>query len=213
MIVEFPKLLCTSSKKKESEWNAIFAELVGQGAPQVSAVKPRSEPVEIQGRDTVTVAVTKAITAYLFCDRKPVLVEDIGFGIDELKGWPGALYKWDEEGLGLSGLLEVAKQTQKRLATVTSTIAFAHPQTLSVHVVKVQVHGWIPWYQNGTNGWGFDPIFIPDDQPEGAEGLTYALMTDAQKNLCSMRRQCIEKLLRGEWDPHPMQGSPLFPYV
>ena len=50
-----------------------------------------------------------------------------------------------------------------------------------------EVHGEIAQSPRGDNGFGYDPIFIPDGTSK-----TFAEMSDAEKDTCSMRRRAVE---------------------
>lgn len=62
-----------------------------------------------------------------------------------------------------------------------------------------EMPGIIVRHPHGENGFGYDPIFMPDDQPESAilDGhlLTSAEMTAAQKNAISHRGKALRALI------------------
>jgi XTP/dITP diphosphohydrolase len=79
---------------------------------------------EIQSADVGQVAMHKARQAYARL-RRPVIVEDGGFFIDELGGFPGALAKPVTSTLGLTGLIRLADLTGTRAAHFESALAYA----------------------------------------------------------------------------------------
>jgi len=83
---------------------------------------------EIQSAAVSEVAVHKARQAYARL-RRPVIVEDGGFFIDELGGFPGALAKLATSMLGVQGLIGLAGQTLTRAAHFESTVAYADGRT------------------------------------------------------------------------------------
>jgi XTP/dITP diphosphohydrolase len=198
-----PLTLETTNAGKQREWNEIIAALRGKGAPQIEIVASKIPLVEIQSLDPVEVAVTKALSAYKK-RRDPVLVEDVSFGFDQLKGFPGPLYAPTEKALGLGGILKLADQTNDRRATVKMTIAFGEIGFCNVYLVEATLHGVVPREARGTNGFGFDPIFQPDGYNK-----TLAEMTAEEKNAMSMRRVAIEKLLNQDWVKHNTGSSVL----
>ena len=62
-----------------------------------------------------------------------------------------------------------------------------------------EMPGTILRHPHGTNGFGYDPIFMPDEQPAGAEEsgelLTSAEMTPEQKNAISHRGKALRALM------------------
>ena len=66
-------------------------------------------------------------------------------------------------------------------------------------VVLGEMPGTIVRHPHGSNGFGYDPIFMPDEQPAGAEEsgelLTSAEMTPEQKNAISHRGKALRALM------------------
>jgi XTP/dITP diphosphohydrolase len=81
---------------------------------------------EIQSASVEQVAMHKARQAYARL-RCPVIVEDAGFFLDELGGFPGALAKPVTRMLGLDGLIRLAGSTSTRAAHFESTLAYIDP--------------------------------------------------------------------------------------
>jgi non-canonical purine NTP pyrophosphatase (RdgB/HAM1 family) len=79
---------------------------------------------EIQSVSVEQIALHKARQAYTKLGR-PVIVEDGGFFIDELGGFPGALAKAATSLLGLDGLVRLADLTSTRTAHFESSLAYA----------------------------------------------------------------------------------------
>jgi XTP/dITP diphosphohydrolase len=52
--------------------------------------------------------------------------------------------------------------------------------------------GTIAEAERGTNGFGYDPIFVPDD---GGDGRTFAEMSDADKHAISHRGRAFAALV------------------
>ena len=62
-----------------------------------------------------------------------------------------------------------------------------------VHVFQGTVRGRIADRIRGTNGFGYDPIFIPDE----GDGRTFGRMSDDEKNAISHRARAFRAL--GVW--------------
>lgn len=62
-----------------------------------------------------------------------------------------------------------------------------------------EMPGTILRHPHGTNGFGYDPIFMPDEQPQSAQDsgelLTSAQMTPEQKNAISHRGKALRTLV------------------
>jgi non-canonical purine NTP pyrophosphatase (RdgB/HAM1 family) len=78
---------------------------------------------EIQAAAVADVAVHKAWQAFREL-RRPVIVEDSGFFIDKLGGFPGPLIKHALRALGPAGIARLADQTAQRRCHFESVLAF-----------------------------------------------------------------------------------------
>ena len=58
------------------------------------------------------------------------------------------------------------------------------------HIFEGKINGQIAIEPKGTNGFGYDPLFIPDGYTK-----TFAELTDEEKNNLSHRRLALEKLM------------------
>jgi inosine triphosphate pyrophosphatase len=141
---------------------------------------------EIQSLDVRTVAEHKVRQAYGIA-KQPVLVEDVAFSLTAMGRLPGTFIKWFMEELGVEGITKLAAQLASREAVVS--ICYAYYDGASVHFFEHSVQGSIAPEPRGSNGFGWNPIFIPD----GSE-KTYAEMTDDEVKPFSMRAQAIETL-------------------
>ena len=141
---------------------------------------------EIQSLDVEEVAREKALEAYARV-KKPVVVDDTGMTIRALGGLPGALVSWFLDTLGPEGLLKLVGETKDRSATVSTCVAYADAHGARTFLGTVQ--GQLSTELRGANGFGYDPIFIPE-----GEVRTYAEMTPEEKNAISMRRLALAKL-------------------
>lgn len=167
----------TGNKGKAAEIEAIL------GIP-VDAVN--LEITEIQSLDVSDVARAKATAAYRLLGR-PVVVDDTGMSIECLEGLPGALVSWFLDKLGPAGILRLVASAENRRASVMTCIGYANGEGVETYIG--QVDGTISTELRGTNGFGYDPIFIPDGQSK-----TYAEMTSDEKNSISMRKEALVKL-------------------
>lgn len=97
------------------------------------------------------------------------LADDSGLEVEALNGAPG-IYSARYGGSGLDDtarrahLLEALKDvlTEKRRARFVCVVALADPQTEEVDIASGECAGHITHAPRGENGFGYDPIFIPD---------------------------------------------------
>jgi XTP/dITP diphosphohydrolase len=125
----------------------------------------------------------------------PAVSDDSGLAVDALNGMPGVLSaRWsgrhgdDEANLRLV-LGQVAGVPDERLgAAFVCAAAVALPDGTE-RVVRGEVRGRLIREPRGENGFGYDPIFVPD----GARATT-AEMESSQKDAISHRGRAFRAL-------------------
>jgi len=146
---------------------------------------------EIQSLDFADVARAKAIVAAGALG-VPVLVEDSGLAVDAWGGFPGPLTKWLTAGrAGCDAFAKMLDGFTDRSAEAVSVLAVARPgqAALDVVVAEGRVRGSIALHPRGTNGFGWDVLFMP----EGAT-RTWAEMSEEEKNRDSHRAKAFRRL-------------------
>lgn len=164
-------------------------------AAAILGVELESAPLdlpEIQSLDFAEVAAEKARVAYaaLGSPEVPVLVEDSGLVVGAWNGLPGALTKWFIGSVGHEGILRMLPPGEDRRARAVCVVAVADAAG-EVRVFRGEVPGTLADAPRGESGFGWDPIFVPEDSP-----LTYAEMGEA-KNADSHRARAFRAV--GEW--------------
>ena len=130
----------------------------------------------------------------------PALADDSGIEIDALDGAPG-VYTADWAGPDRDftiAMQRVHEELQRRhawgvkppCANFTSVLCLAWPDGTS-EVFEGKVYGHVVWPPRGTNGFGYDPIFIA----EGHE-LTFGEMEPADKYAISHRTRAFDVFKR-----------------
>ena len=117
----------------------------------------------------------------------PVLVEDSGLIFKAWNGLPGVLVKWFEKSVGCAGMLKMLESFADRQAEAVCLTAVFDGENLILG--EGRVSGVISREIRGSQGFGWDVIFIPD-----GETRTYAEMTPEEKNSISHRRKAFESL-------------------
>jgi S-adenosylmethionine:tRNA ribosyltransferase-isomerase len=89
----------------------------------IEVEQARLDVDEIQSLDVQDVAMHKAWQAYRVLGR-PLIIEDSGFGIDELGGFPGPMVKHALSALGARGIARLADLTASRTCRFTSFLIY-----------------------------------------------------------------------------------------
>ena len=92
--------------------------------------------------------------------KRTVLVEDSGLFVRILNGFPGPFSSYVHDTIGVGGFLRLMNRQTRREAYFQASLALASPRGSSQEF-SGKVHGTISHKPSGTQGFGFDPIFIP----------------------------------------------------
>ena len=138
---------------------------------------------EIQSINVEEVAEHKARQAYALLN-EPILVEDTGLYFEDLNGLPGALIKHFVKKLSLEKICSLVGENRK--ARAVTCICYFDGEEIKIFVGETE--GEVAREPRGTNGFGWDPIFIP----EGYE-KTFAELSDEEKTSKFMRKEAIKK--------------------
>ena len=151
----------------------------------------RLKPPEIQDDSLENIARASALEA---SNRThlPVIVEDAGLFIDALKGFPGPYSSYVYRTIGKEGILKLLEGCGNRKARFKSVVAFCSPD-LEIKCFKGVVEGRISGTVRGESGFGFDPIFEPDEIP----GRTFGELSTDEKNMVSHRSRALRSF--AEW--------------
>jgi XTP/dITP diphosphohydrolase len=122
------------------------------------------------------------------------LGDDSGLCVDALNGEPGvrsARYA-PTDAERRSKLLEAlaAFPVNRRGAHFFCAVALCAPDGQRLFRAEGRVDGSIEMAARGTNGFGYDPIFLPAETP----GRTLAELAPAEKNRLSHRGRALERL-------------------
>jgi XTP/dITP diphosphohydrolase len=120
---------------------------------------------------------------------EPFIIEDAGLFIEGLGGFPGVYSKYVFFTIGLPGILRLLEGQGNRKAVFRSVYGYMEPGR-EPFIVIGECQGFISHEQRGKNGFGYDPIFIPEH-----EHKTFGEMTLVEKNCFSHRARALEKLI------------------
>ncbi|BCQ05586.1 MAG: RdgB/HAM1 family non-canonical purine NTP pyrophosphatase [Cutibacterium avidum] len=168
-------------------------------------------PVEVVGLAEVSDAPAPAETGTTFVENAlikaraaardtglPALADDSGLEVDALNRMPGIRSaRWsgpqanDERNLRL--LLEQTFDLapERRRGRFVCAMAFVDPDGTQITKVAT-MEGRVISEARGANGFGYDPMFVPDAQPGN---LTSAEMTAEDKDAISHRGQAVRAIV------------------
>jgi XTP/dITP diphosphohydrolase len=141
---------------------------------------------EVQALDVSAVIEAKAREAYARTG-VPILVEDTGLYFAAWNGLPGALVSWFMKTVDSAGLCRMLRPGDTRAAVARTAIGFF--DGTEFHAFLGELAGSVAGEPRGTNGFGWDTLFIPD-----GSARTMAEMTADEKNALSMRAAAAKEL-------------------
>ncbi|WP_019853394.1 RdgB/HAM1 family non-canonical purine NTP pyrophosphatase [Actinopolyspora mortivallis] len=189
-------LLATRNAKKLVELRRILDD-AGVGGVEVVGLDavPEFPEAPETGATFEENALAKATDA-VRATGLPAVADDSGLSVDALNGMPGVLSaRWagghgDDQAnleLVLGQLRDVPDE--RRGAAFVAAAALVTPEG-SETVVRGTWPGRIVREPRGTNGFGYDPIFVPE-----GESRTSAELSSAEKDADSHRGRALRELL------------------
>jgi XTP/dITP diphosphohydrolase len=184
-------VLATRNAHKLREMQRLFVPL----GVEIEALP---EGIELPPEDGVTFAdnaLPKALTAASATGR-PTVADDSGIEAAALSGAPGVRSArfagadaTDEENLA-KFVAEVPSDSRLRYVCA---LAYVNPETGEERVFFGDCRGRMARERAGTNGFGYDPVFVPDAT---GDNRTMAELTDDEKDAISHRGHAVRALLR-----------------
>lgn len=123
--------------------------------------------------------------------KKPVIADDSGLEIAALNGAPGvdtAHFSGSRDPIAnMNKVLRLLEKESDRSAKFRTVIAYVDPRQSTLF--QGEVLGNIAPEMSGSQGFGYDPIFIPEGRTQ-----TFAAMGAAAKSEISHRIRALDKL-------------------
>jgi len=184
-------LLATRNTHKVKE---IVALLAGTNIQVVSALDFPGMPDVVEDRDTIEGNAIKKARECAAYAGMPAIADDTGLFVDALDGRPGAFAaRYAGEGCSYADnrlkMLARMKGVTRRNAQFRTVVAFATPTEL-VATTTGEVRGTITLAEEGSGGFGYDPIFRADET-----GLTFGMMDAAAKHAISHRGRAMAAMI------------------
>lgn len=186
----FHLLLATGNAGKVAELKALLADLPIRlrtlddvsGAPDV-----------VEDRETLEGNARKKADVLSTFAGLPALADDTGLEVDGLGGKPGvrtARYAGEEASSAdnCRKLLSVLEGRSDRDAQFRTVVALAGLDG-ETRCFEGLCRGRIAREERGTGGFGYDAIFVPDEQ---RQARTFAEMEAEEKNAVSHRRRALD---------------------
>jgi XTP/dITP diphosphohydrolase len=124
----------------------------------------------------------------------PIFVEDAGLFITALEGFPGPYAAYVFKTIHNKGILKLMNDVVDRQAEFQSVISYLDSKMSQPQCFFGESKGKITKTERteqGKSGFGFDPIFLPDESCK-----TFAEMTVDEKNGYSHRAMAIKKFAK-----------------
>lgn len=189
-------VLATANPDKAAEIEMVLRDA---GAPVELVPRSADIPETIESGATLEDnARLKALEVSTWTGQ-PAIADDTGLEVDALEGEPGvrsarfageAASYADNVALLLDRLGGVADPA--RVARFATVAIARWPDGREVAALGT-VEGRIAQAPRGDGGFGYDPVFVPDD----GDGRTFAEMSSAEKHACSHRGRAFRTLADG----------------
>jgi len=174
-------VLVTQNKHKLMELRPLFEKF------DVSFETTSVEKFEIRADDVEAVAHEAAITAYDALKR-PVVLDDTGLFVDALNGFPGTYSAYVLKAIGNAGILRLMNNINERAAKFVTAVGYADGDAIQTFIGVMS--GNIARTPAGEEGFGYDPIFVPQ-----GETRTYAQLSLSEKVNISHRTKAFRRFL------------------
>ncbi len=190
--------IATANPKKRVELERVLAA----DRYRILTIRDLDEPIDIveDGDSFAANAAIKATTLAKITG-KPTIGDDSGICVDALDGAPGifsARYagpgKTDRDRIDKL-LAELAERPDApRTAHFTCHICLAGPDGV-IATFEEHCHGTIATEPRGEEGFGYDPVFLPDEFAAETPHPSFAQLRPDQKDEISHRGRALRRLV------------------
>jgi XTP/dITP diphosphohydrolase len=184
-------VIASHNSGKVWEFQQLFAPLSIQ---LVSAGDLGVPEPEETGETYAENALLKAVACAKACGMLS-LADDSGIDVTALDGAPGIYSaRWAGPGKDFRPAMQRVEDELQARGAVDRTAAFVCVLCLAAPdgetaIFEGRVPGLLIWPPRGTNGFGYDPMFMPD-----GHGVTFGEMAPAQKYPMTHRARAFAKL-------------------
>ena len=173
----------TTNQHKFAEAEDILSEF----SIEISILKEKK--IEIQSPSIEEIA-RKSASWIIENHSGKIIVEDAGFFVESLGGFPGPYSSYVFDKIGTEGILRLLEGKDNRTAEFRSAVAFCK-SGYDIKIFTDKIVGIVAFERKGTEGFGFDPIFIPSKMTR-----TFAEMSIKEKSNYSHRAGALRKFAK-----------------
>ena len=185
-----------------------IAELVAAFGVEVVSAAALSLPEPEETGTTFEANAELKARAAAAAAKLPALADDSGVVVPALGGEPGIYSaRWAGPGKDFKLAMQkvedalAAKGTSDRRAAFVAVLALAWPATSGnptghVEMFRGEAHGTLVWPPRGGQGFGYDPMFVPDGYQ-----VTFGEMEPKAKHAISHRARAFAKLVDACFTP------------
>jgi len=183
-------VLASANPDKVAEIESIF------GSAVTLVPRPAEVPDVVEDADTLEGNARLKAVALVEATGIASVADDTGLFVDALDGAPGVFTaRFAGEGATYADnvaklLADLAGVPADRRAARFRTVALVRWPDGRETITEGVVEGTIATEQRGTDGFGYDPLFVPDD----GDGRTFAQMATAEKHAISHRGRAFRAL-------------------
>ena len=185
-------LFATSNPNKVEEASSVL----GQSGHRVEQLLLDGEPPDFDepkelGLEAVAVAKIQQALGLIRGTRlegSAIMVEDSGIFLDAFDDWPGAESSDVEEEIGLEGVLSMLSDGRQRGAEYRAVAIVS--DGFGMWVGTGVCRGRISDEARGDEGFGYDPIFVPDD----GNGRTFGEWGEGKSSGITHRAKAMNRL-------------------
>jgi XTP/dITP diphosphohydrolase len=142
---------------------------------------------EIQ-TDTLEEVVKSCVAQVELMGYNDFILDDSGLFLNNYNGFPGVYSSYVFKTIGCKGILKLLDREPERSARFECVIGCSI-QDVGRIFVSGSCPGWIDFNERGKEGFGFDPIFVPDGASK-----SFAEMSMEEKNKVSHRGIAMKQL-------------------
>ena len=183
-------LLCTGNPGKVAELRAMLPESM-----ELIGLQEAGLPLDLP--ETANTFAANALQKARFAHERTgmaCIADDSGLEVDALNGAPGvysARYAGEakNDAANIAKLLFAMDEKIERNACFRTVVALVDDS--GEQLFEGEVRGTITKEPRGNNGFGYDPVFLPE-----MSDLTFAELDAKMKNAISHRGQAVWKLVR-----------------